>query len=420
MHTFRHPRARAFLLLTALFTESLAAGDPADTWIDLPPLPVGRQEVGVAALGTDVYVVGGILADRSATGRVARFDTITEEWETLAPLPGNTRLHHIGCAAAGDKLYAVGGLDRSFRGVATVFAYDPDTDRWTGVASLLRARGASGVATLEGRIYAVGGQSGGTLFRDAEVYDPDEDSWAELPPMPTARNHLAAAGLDGHLFAISGRAAGLRAAVESFDPDTLQWTTRSAIPTARGGIAAAVLAGKIFVFGGEGNTRDPRGVFHEVESYHPPSDTWQRRPDMPRPRHGIGAAAVGDRIYIPGGAPVQGFGTTDVHDALTPDELVVEGPVFRRGDANGDHAVDVSDPVFILTRLFLHGQGFECEDAADADDNGAIELTDGIVVLDYLFRGAQPPPAPGPVIEGNDPTDDELRTCEGNPRQARD
>ena len=37
---------------------------------------------------------------------------------------------------------------------------------------------------------------------------------------------------------------------------------------------------------------------------------------MRLPRHGIGAAAVGDLIYIPSGAPVEGFGTTAAHDAL--------------------------------------------------------------------------------------------------------
>jgi hypothetical protein len=37
---------------------------------------------------------------------------------------------------------------------------------------------------------------------------------------------------------------------------------------------------------------------------------------MPVPRHGIGAAAVGDLFYVPGGATSAGFGATAHHDAL--------------------------------------------------------------------------------------------------------
>jgi hypothetical protein len=38
---------------------------------------------------------------------------------------------------------------------------------------------------------------------------------------------------------------------------------------------------------------------------------------MPTPRHGIGAAVVGERIYIPGGATLQGFGVTGVNEVYT-------------------------------------------------------------------------------------------------------
>jgi hypothetical protein len=33
-------------------------------------------------------------------------------------------------------------------------------------------------------------------------------------------------------------------------------------------------------------------------------------------RHGIGAATLGNRIYIPGGATIEGFGVTGAHQAF--------------------------------------------------------------------------------------------------------
>jgi hypothetical protein len=38
---------------------------------------------------------------------------------------------------------------------------------------------------------------------------------------------------------------------------------------------------------------------------------------MPTPRHGMGAAATGGRLYVPGGATVQAFGAVATHEILT-------------------------------------------------------------------------------------------------------
>jgi hypothetical protein len=96
--------------------------------------------------------------------------------------------------------------------------------------------------------------------------------------------------------------------------------------------------------------------------------------------------------------------TMEVDDfALRP--FAPSPPVFHRGDANADGALDISDAVFVLGYLFLGGAGPACLEAANADDNPAIEITDGIYALNHLFLGGPPPPAPGPhtVPCGPDP-----------------
>ena len=49
----------------------------------------------------------------------------------------------------------------------------------------------------------------------------------------------------------------------------------------------------------------------------------------------------------------------------------------------------------------------ECEDAADANDDGAIDIADAIAVLSHLFAGAGPLPEPFGEC-GVDPTVDNL------------
>jgi hypothetical protein len=80
---------------------------------------------------------------------------------------------------------------------------------------------------------------------------------------------------------------------------------------------------------------------------------------------------------------------------------------FLRGDANGDGAVQISDAIFALHWLFLRGSRPGCRDAADANDDGAINISDAVWVLSALFSGGPPPPAPFPAC-GMDLTPDEL------------
>lgn len=86
------------------------------------------------------------------------------------------------------------------------------------------------------------------------------------------------------------------------------------------------------------------------------------------------------------------------------------GP-FIRGDVTADGAINMTDAISILSFLFLGGEAPTCFDAADADNNGIVQLTDGIYTLNFLFAGGAPPPAPWPGC-GEDPTADDLGCAE--------
>ena len=81
---------------------------------------------------------------------------------------------------------------------------------------------------------------------------------------------------------------------------------------------------------------------------------------------------------------------------------------FRRGDADTNGTIDLTDGIFILNYLFKGEAKPLCFDAADVDDNGVIDITDSIFLLNYMFKGGATPPAPGPETLGVDPTIDDL------------
>lgn len=82
---------------------------------------------------------------------------------------------------------------------------------------------------------------------------------------------------------------------------------------------------------------------------------------------------------------------------------------FRRGDANSDANLDITDAVFTLFYLFGGGSAPSCPKAMDADDDGALQVTDAIYTLEHLFRSG--PSIKAPAKCGLDPTADALE-CE--------
>jgi hypothetical protein len=72
--------------------------------------------------------------------------------------------------------------------------------------------------------------------------------------------------------------------------------------------------------------------------------------------------------------------------------------LFVRADANANGAVDLSDAIYILGFLFLgRPTQIDCLDAADTDENGRLELTDAIFLLQFLFLGGRQPSSPYPT-----------------------
>ncbi len=90
-------------------------------------------------------------------------------------------------------------------------------------------------------------------------------------------------------------------------------------------------------------------------------------------------------------------------------------PNFRRGDANQDGQVNLSDPVWTNNALFSGGPQPHCWDAVDSNDDGNADLSDSVWTLNFLFQSGPEPPAPGPFTCGPDPTGDSLTCLEYHP-----
>jgi N-acetylneuraminic acid mutarotase len=278
----------------------------------LAALDTVRQEHGVGALDGEIYVVGGYVPQ--ATDTVRAYSPATMTWRDAPDFPG--ALNHGNVGSANGKLYVLGFFDGGDQTTANPQSFAFDGTSWEEVepSPTGTQRAAACVASLGDRIYLFGGRHEARSVALASVYDAVGDAWTELPDMPVAREHCVAGAIGGKIYIAAGRTDDITAVEAStleFDPQNPSYVQKQPIPTPRGGVAGAVLGGRLFVFGGEGNDDDPAGVFPDIESYDPVTDEWEAHPPMDVPRHGMGAAELEGRIYLPAGADRQGGGAVD-------------------------------------------------------------------------------------------------------------
>ena len=122
-----------------------------------------------------------------------------------------------------------------------------------------------------------------------------------------------------------------------------------------------------------------------------------------------GLLVVGN--FVGDGAPDL---VTGGDDGLVLTQGLRTGLSFSRGDTNADGALDISDPISVLNWLFAgEGAPMPCDDAADSNDDGAVDLSDAVNTLRHLFGPLAELPQPFGGC-GPDPTLDDL-SCAGAP-----
>lgn len=290
-------------------------------WATAAPLPLGpTQETAVVAVDGTLYILGGF-NQGTITSAVQVFDTATCSYAAGPALP--KPVHHVNAAVVDGTIVIGGALEgTTFTAIGDTWTWNPATEPgWTIRASMPAGtqRGAGVAGALAGTLVVAGGLRGGAVT-DVSAYDPALDQWTALDPLPVPRDHACGGVIGGKLYVAGGRMTTIPStstATFELTPGT-GWAGKAEMPTGRGGTACGVIDDRLIVVGGEGNPAVASGVFPDVEAYTPATDRWDALVPMPTPRHGMGAAASGGRLYVPGGANLQGFGAVATHEILTP------------------------------------------------------------------------------------------------------
>jgi actin-like ATPase involved in cell morphogenesis/N-acetylneuraminic acid mutarotase len=268
-------------------------------WRRVHDAPTARQQLASAQDAGTLWVFGG-LTDNAATAKVEGYDAAIDTWKSGPDLP--LALHHEMAVTYNDELVVLGGWSPAGANLTAVTSdrvFALRRGSWVELPRLNRPRAAGAAVVVGDKLVVVGGQYDGRLVATTEVFDGT--TWRDVAPIPTLRDHLAAVADGQYVYAVGGRALSAdknTAALERYDPAKDSWQKLPDMPTARGGLGAGLVGRRIVALGGESAT----GVFETVESFDLDLGTWTSLPAMGSARHGLAVVVAGSSVYAIGGA----------------------------------------------------------------------------------------------------------------------
>jgi hypothetical protein len=271
-------------------------------WQALPPLPQPVQAAGVAAFDGMIWVVGGV--------RNKRHDPVTDvyaydghRWMTAHDkIPQLTQARaHAALVATKDSLYLIGGngLDESATSdnarhpvVRSVLRLNGMKGQWIEDKHPLPAARESGAAAFDGNriVFGGGNESGqGSSKSDVWARTPNGDWTSVDGSLRPARDHLAAA-VDGTgtIWFVGG--TDDPTAVDRFEGNTVSPAPK--VVHVSNSAAVGFASGFCTIGGSFQNVRIAQSRCQ------PTSNSLS---DLPRATAGLGAARIGDTVYVVGG-----------------------------------------------------------------------------------------------------------------------
>ncbi len=244
-----------------------------------------------------------------------------------------------------------GALDPFSDHARTAEAVLPSSEltRWASVAQMPTPRGRLAVVALDGRIYAIGGDTAKGISDAVEIYDPVTNTWRYGAAKPTAAGNIAAVVVGGRIYVPGGFgvARAALATLEIYDPASDLWTTAAPLPEPLFAYALASAGERIYLFGGSNGTRylDTTYIYDTV------ADEWSRGTPLPTPRAFLAASVIDDVIYVVGGYDgVREYARCDAYNPAL--EGSAEGPWRARADMlaarAGMAAVVVAENLYVI------------------------------------------------------------------------
>jgi hypothetical protein len=208
-------------------------------------------------------------------------------------------------AAIGRDLYVLGGLDAAGAPSSDVERVEPATSKVTLAGHLSTPTSGGAAVASGGKILVFGGAAGtgSAPLSLVQVFDPATGGTAQAGPLPHPRTEAAATQVGNEILVLGGFDA------TSAVPDILATADGSSfhavgkLTTPVRAPAVAVVGTTVYVFGGVVAGPDYTGTFSaSVQSYNISTGLSKVVGTLPAPLAHARAVAVGDQVFVIGGS----------------------------------------------------------------------------------------------------------------------
>ena len=174
-----------------------------------PSMSVARSYMGYAGdRGGNAYAIGGLDETGAPLASSESFNSDSSTWAAIASLP-SARYNFPAAFDGTDYIYTFGGRTNNASGTetATALRYSISANTLSTVAPMpIPVSGSTAACGADGKIYVVGGVSGGVTLNAVQVYTPVSNAWVISTPLPEGLN-ASAMGVDslGRLIVMGGQ-----------------------------------------------------------------------------------------------------------------------------------------------------------------------------------------------------------------------
>ncbi len=298
--------------------DDVPARDIAIAWREGAESPLARFEGQSAVVGGKLYIFGGY-TDGSVIPKTFEadvYDPATDTWEQLPDMP--RPMTQAGTVADDTNIYFAGGVvgsddpygeSEKIPATTEVWSFDTESEVYSAMPPLPEPRGAGALALLDDTLHFFGG-TGEDRYQEvgdhwALALDGSE-AWRELAPLPFPTNHLAGVTVDGFIYAVGGQMGHnetleTQSRVQVYDPEFDGWYEVAPLPQSLGHIGNSTFrrGGRIYVVGGEVSYGSSSDL---VFVYDPELDVWVKAAPFPTREHSLLGGVVEDQLVLTGGS----------------------------------------------------------------------------------------------------------------------
>ncbi len=304
----------------------------ADSWQELPDMPVEKWEAATIVIDNKIYILGGYGAGVRTSKICHIFDPADHSWTRIQDLP--SAISHVNPVLDGRKIWIAGGFKDGYKDhiVAEVWNYDIDLDgpvekgRYTAGPLLPGKRGGGGLALIGRKLHFIGGikedretDAFEHWVLDLDEYEAGTAEWHDTgAPIPEPRNQFSTVVYEGKIYIIGGQlhhdSCQLdQNRVDIYDPETNSWSAGPDLPKGHSHSEGGTFVhdGKIYMVGGHTTPGKPRKKKEDEggrKSIDPDILTlsaggeWELIGKLPVPLSSPAARIIDDKFYVLGGS----------------------------------------------------------------------------------------------------------------------